>query len=161
MSGYLDQYGVQDARKEKFLKRFVISIVAIVVLGGMGFFYFRTWSEERTLNEFFATLDRKDYPNAYRMFGCAPEKPCDNYDLRRFNEDWGPETPYAQGSAAKIENVDFCDNGVVFLVNYPKGDPLWLWVERSTKVISFAPWPRCPGRHLQLRSFFGRLFSKS
>jgi hypothetical protein len=33
-------------------------------------------------------------------------------------------------------------------------------IERSTNVISFAPWAECPGRHLHigtwLRSLFGR-----
>ena len=161
MADFLDQYGVADARKEKRRKQIILSILAVVVLGVTGFFYFRTWSEERTLNKFFATLDRKDYAAAYQMFGCTSEKPCQGYDMGRFNRDWGPETPYAHGSDAKIENVDFCDDVVVFLVDYPKADPLWLWVERSTQHVGFAPYPRCPGRHIQLKGFFDRLFNKS
>ena len=49
--------------------------------------------------------------------------------------------------------------GVVFDMAYPGADDFGLWVERQSKVISFAPWPRCPGPHLQvwqfLKSHFG------
>ncbi|MGH9594991.1 MAG: hypothetical protein ACRD5L_18000, partial [Bryobacteraceae bacterium] len=68
-------------------------------------------------------------------------------------------TPYANAAAAKIDNIDYCDEGVVFSISYPRADPVALWVETSSDIISFAPWPRCPGRHLQFRQFLRRIFS--
>ena len=161
MAEFLDQYGVADAHKERKRKRIILGSLVAIVLGVTGYFYFRTWSEERVVKEFFATLEKKDFQGAYRMWGCSQDKPCDNYDPRRFNEDWGPDTPYAKGAAAQIANVDFCDTGVVILVNYPNASPVSLRVERSTKVIGFSPWPRCPGRHLEIGRFFSNLFGRS
>ena len=159
MAGFLDGYGVADARKERRRKRVILWSLATVLAVAAGFLYFRTWREERVVKEFFATLDRRDFQGAYRMFGCTQDTPCPNYDPARFIEDWGPDTPYAKGSSARVANVDFCDSGVVFLVNYPNAEPVSLWVERSSRVISFAPWPRCPGRHWEFGRFFRSLFS--
>ena len=67
---------------------------------------------------------------------------------------------YAQAaSRAKLDIVDYCGSGVVVALAYPGKEGVSLWVERGTNVISFAPWERCPGRHLQLGAFFRSLFS--
>ena len=160
MPGILDpSYGVEDTRREHATRRIVLAAIAAAILAGMGYFYFRTWSEERILKGFFSALERKDFQGAYAMWGCTQDKPCRYYDPDRFNQDWGPATAYAHGAAAKIDNIDFCDAGVVFNVSYPNADPVALWVERSSNVISFAPWPRCPGRHWEFGKFFKSLFS--
>jgi hypothetical protein len=38
----------------------------------------------------------------------------------------------------------------VFNIVYPGDENFGLWVDRSTKAISYAPWARCPGPHLQI-----------
>jgi hypothetical protein len=159
MPGFLDDYGVADERRSRAWKRIVLGVLLVAICGTFGYFFFRTWSEERIVKDFLATLDKGDYQGAYRMWGCTQDTPCRNYDPSRFNEDWGPDTPYHKGSSAKIDNIDFCDSGVVFLVNYPNAKPVSLWVERSTKIISFAPWERCPGRHWEFKRFFRSLFA--
>jgi hypothetical protein len=160
MPGILDDsYGVEDARKERRTKRIVVGGLLAIALGAVAYFTFRTWPQERVMKEFLARLDRKEFQQAYRMWGCTPETPCRYYDPDRFNEDWGPSTAYSHGSAGKIDNVDFCDAGVVFQVSFPNADPISLYVERSSNIISFAPWPRCPGRHWEFGRFFKSLFS--
>lgn len=164
MPGLLDEnYGVADARKERRTKRIILGAVLVAVVGTFVYFYFRTWSEERLVNRFLATLAQHDYQGAYSMWGCTPEKPCANYTPERFNRDWGPDSPYSKTSGAQIANADYCGDGdgVVVLVNYPNQEPVSLWVDKSTKVLSFAPWPRCPGRHWEFKRFFNRLFSKN
>jgi hypothetical protein len=159
MAGYLDQYGVADARREGRVKKIFLITIAAVVVGVVGYFTFRTWGEERVVKEFLATLSRKDYPAAYRMWGCTPDSPCKFYDLQKFDEDWGPKSSYAKAESAKVDNIDFCGAGVVFDLSFPGADPVALWVERSTNIISFAPWPQCPGRHWEIRRFFKNIFS--
>jgi hypothetical protein len=61
-------------------------------------------------------------------------------------------------SDLKFGAVDYCGSGVVFEATYPNTMPFGLWVERSTNLISFAPYQRCPGKHLQLGAFFKRLW---
>ena len=164
MADFFDQYEAANALKQNQRKRFIRVLVAgfaALALGVTGYFYFRTWSEERVVNEFFASLDRKDFQGAYRMWGCSQEKPCDNYDPKRFNEDWGPDTPYSKVSTATLDQVDFCGEGVVVRINYPKAEAVSLWVDRSTKLLSFAPWPRCPGKHLEFGRLLSRLFNRS
>ena len=80
---------------------------------------------------------------------------------RRSKAGQRPKRLVSLGSAAKVDNVDYCDESVVFNVSYPNADPLVLVVDRSTNIIGFAPsdWDRCPGRHWQFRRFFKSLFS--
>jgi hypothetical protein len=74
-------------------------------------------------------------------------------------EDWGPKGQYANVKAARVSIVDSCGDGVVSTLVLPNTEPFGLYVERSTKVLSFAPWPRCPGRHLHLWEFIRSRFS--
>src|SRR5438045_6400351 len=114
MPGILDDsYGVADARRERRNKLIVLGGLLAVVVALVGYFSLRTWRQEQVVKEFLATLDRKEFQQAYGMWGCTPETPCQNYDPGRFNEDWGPSTVYSHGAAAKVENVDYCGDGVV------------------------------------------------
>jgi hypothetical protein len=162
MAGYLDQYGVADRKRESAIKKiilvFVLAIAAYVAWLGDAFGV-RTWSQARAVDGFLEMLAKQDYQAAYRMWGCTPETPCKAYDMGKFSEDWGPKSAYSKASQAKVENVDYCDAGVVFNLTFPGAEPVNLWVERATNVISFSPWPQCPGRHWQFRQFFKKLFS--
>lgn len=158
MAGFLDEYGVADARRERTVKHVVIGVV-IAVIVGLSAFFFRNRSEERVVDRFLTTLRNKNYQEAYAMWGCTPQTPCAYYNPERFIEDWGAAGTYKDPGAMKIEHVDACDTGVVFDLSYPGADDQGLWVERKTKILSYAPWPRCPGPHLQiieyLKSRFG------
>ncbi len=156
-ASYMEGYGAGEETRWLWIKRVLfIGLPAILLLTG-AFFYFRTWSEERAVSNFLATLEQKDYDAAYRMW-CTAEKPCLYYPLEKFKEDWGPEGQYGKLSSLKFESVDYCDTGVVFETTYPNAQPFGLWVERSSNMISFAPWQRCPGKHLQLGPFFRKIF---
>ncbi len=164
MGSYLDAYasaGQQSARRATIVKRIVVSVLIGAVVVTVAYFSLRTWNQEHAVNQFLEDLQRKDYQNAYRLWGCTPEKPCKDYSSDKFNEDWGASSLYSNAAALKVEHIDFCDTGVVFDLTYPKQEELGLWVDRSTNLIGFAPWPRCPGRHMQLGEFFKSLFSKS
>jgi len=159
MPGFLDNYGVADERRGRIVKRVVILGLAILVLSTAGYFYFRTWRQEKVVNQFLTALSQQDFQGAYKMWGCTQDTPCKYYPPEKFTQEWGPSAPYSNASAAKIDNIDYCDEGVVFKISYPKADPVALWVENGSGVISYAPWPRCPGRHWQFRQFFKGLFS--
>ena len=160
MQGFLDSYGAGEQSRGRWIKWVVLSVLAVGIAGACSYLYFRTWTEERTLQRFFTTLENKDFQAAYRMW-CPTDSACKYNPFEMFQKDWGPSTPYSHGSAAKVDNIDFCGEGVVFNVSYPNADPLVLWVERGSETISFAPsdWERCPGRHWQFRRFFKSLFS--
>jgi hypothetical protein len=158
MAGYLDAYGVADLRRERIVKRIAMVVVLLVVIGTAGFFMFRNWSEERVMDHFMTLLKAHNYQDAYRLWGCTPETPCQYYPPDKFTEDWGVNGKYKDAAAMKIEDVDACDAGVVFNIAYPGEENFGLWVERSVKTISYAPWNRCPGPHLQIFEFLKKRF---
>jgi hypothetical protein len=158
MAGYLDAYGVTDARREKRIKQIVIWGLVALIVGISAFFYFRNWSEERVMDRFLTLLKEQKYQDAYQMWGCTPEHPCRYYAPEKFTEDWGPSGTYKNAAAMKVEDVDACDAGVVFNIAYPGADNFGLWVERKTGIISYAPWNRCPGPHLQILQFLKSRF---
>jgi hypothetical protein len=160
MAGFLDAYGASDERRERRVKRVVISVLVAGLLGAFGYFYFRTWPAERVVKSFLASLAKQDFQSAYQIWGCTPDKPCRYYTSDNFIEDWGPSSPHSNGAAAKIELIDWCDSEVVFDIAYPGAPMVALSVERETGKISFAAWERCPGRHLQLGQFVHNLFSR-
>jgi hypothetical protein len=158
--GFLDTYGVAERRRRRWIKWIVLGVLAVGISGSWSYLYFRTWTQEQTLKRFFTTLENKDFQGAYKMW-CPTANSCKYNPFEMFEKDWGPATPYSHGSAAKVDNVDYCGESVVFNVSYPNADPLVLVVKRETNVISFAPsdWDRCPGPHWQFRRFFKSLFS--
>ncbi len=162
MSGFLDStYGVADARRERRNKRIVLWSVTAVIVALILFFSFRNWRQERVMKQFISLLKQQNYQDAYKLFGCTQENPCKYYPPEKFNEDWGPAGEYKDAGNAKIENEDVYGSGVIFTVAIPRKDPLGMWVETSTNVLSFAPngWSRCPGKHLQLWEYLKSRFS--
>ncbi len=149
MAGYLDAYGAGDERRDRLIKLVLLWAAAILIVAAAFYFTFRNWGEERTVKAFLTRLEQRDYQGAYRMWGCTPDTPCKYYPPEKFNEDWGPSSPFADVAAVKIIHEDSCGNGVVFNVVAPKDENIGLFVDDTTKVISFAPWPRCPGPHLR------------
>jgi len=159
MAGYLDEYGVKDARRERVTKQILIWGALAVLVGVSAFFYFRNFSEERVVDRFINLLKQQQYQQAYKMWE-TPES-AKFYPPGKFTEDWGPMGAYKNAAALRIQNVDACDAGVVFGMSYPGADDFGLWVERKTGIVSFAPWTRCPGRHLQIWEFIKSRFGKS
>jgi hypothetical protein len=157
MAGYLDEYGVKDAKRAKLTKWIVVGVLSALVLGTVGYFFFQNFSEQRAVGHFIDALNAKDYPAAYKFWETPEAQKF--YPFAKFNEDWGPQGTYKNAVAMKIINVDACDAGVVFSVTYPGSDAFGLWVERATGKLSFAPWPRCPGRHLQIVEFLKNAFA--
>ena len=147
MSGYLDEYGVTDARRENVVKKIVLAAVIAVVIGGILYFTFRNFREEGQLASFQNLLEAKSYPDAYALWGCTVEAPCPNYTYEKFLEDWGPESDYADLSRLTIEQTRSCKEGIIQTWKFAEDDELWLYVERADRVISFAPWPMCNPRY--------------
>ena len=164
MAGYLEEYGAaeeQRAKRIRLFKNISIVLAVVFVVGTITYGIFKNRSEEQRAKTFVALLQAHDYQGAYKLWGCSDAHPCPDYPFDKFLEDWGPKSPHADQSTAHIGLSQSCGSGVVIRLDY-KGseEPVALEVERSTKIISFAPWAECPGRHLHLgawlRSLFGR-----
>jgi hypothetical protein len=141
MSGYLDQYGKGEERRNKLIVRAVLGFLGLVMLGTAGYFYFRNYREQSRLDEFRALLEKKDYQGAYRTWGCTPEKPCPYYSFEKFLEDWGEKSGHTDFASMQVTRKVTCKDG------YGRGwkfgdDTVYLWVVREDLTLSFDPWPR-------------------
>ena len=157
MAEFMEGYGVKESRRGRWIKRVVLTSLAVLILGTASYFYFRTWGAERAFDRFMQTLDAKNYEDGYRMW-CTAKKPCPYYPIDKFKEDWDASKPYGSRAAATVRNIDYCGEGVVFDLAYADAEPIALWVDRASGVISFYPHQRCPGKRLQFGPFFRRLF---
>src|ERR1017187_2222700 len=114
MTGYLDQYGAGEERRErrgKIIKIVVISLVAVVLICGALIYNFYNFREERQVKQFMSRLEARDYRGAYALFGCTDAKPCRYYPFEKFMEDWGPNGGHAGFGAARITLSRSCGSG--------------------------------------------------
>jgi hypothetical protein len=161
MSSYLEEYGSseeQKARLAKLVKRAVVALISLLILAGLGYVFFKNYPEERQVKNFLENLRKQDFQTAYRMWGCSESTPCRDYAFQKFMDDWGPKGSHADIGSAHIGLSQSCGTGVLLRVDYKGAEAVPLWVERSTKVVSFAPWPECPGKHLHIGAFLRSLF---
>jgi hypothetical protein len=144
MAGYLDHYGEGDVRRAKQIK-LLISVALIILLVGAGvYIILKDRREKAQVNHFFALLKAHDYKTAYALWGCTDAKPCRDYGFDKFLEDWGPQSRYADVTAAKITKSRDCGTGVIITTDLGSQRIERLWVERSDETIGFSPWPVCP-----------------
>ena len=146
MSGYLDDFGASDARREAIFKRIIAVAVIVASVGGILYFQFRNFREERRVKSFLQLVESKDYEGAYALWGCSVEAPCPGYSYTKFLEDWGPESEHPDISLASITRTRSCDDGIFQTLSFGEEDEIWLWVGRSDRVIGYAPWPMCNPR---------------
>lgn len=142
MSGYLENYGAGDERREKIIKTSVISVLAVLIAAGLVYIFFHNYPEERQARHFFELLRSGDYKDAYALWGCTDAKPCRDYPMAEFMKDWGPTLPPV--SDVDVLDAESCGSGVIVDVDTGKAGDKKLWVERGSHELSFPPYERCP-----------------
>ena|SRR5437762_8673038 len=163
MSSYLEEYGAgeqQRAKRARLIQRGSIAVLSILIVAGVLYAVFRNYPEEQRVKSLVEALRKQDYQAAYRMFGCTETNPCRDYTFEKFMDDWGPRSAHANAASAHIGMTQSCGSGVILRVDYSAAEPVPLWVERSTHVVSFAPDPECRGRHLHIGAFLRSLFNR-
>jgi hypothetical protein len=144
MPGYLDQYGAGEERRIKIIKTIAISLVSIVVIGGILFFVFHNFREEQRVKQFLALLGAGDYKAAYAIFGCTDSKPCAGYAFDKFMEDWGPKSGHGSVANARITRSRSCGSGVILTLDFGGNQQEKVWVERKNMTVGFPPFDGCP-----------------
>ena len=164
MSSYLEAYGAAEerhAQRIRILKISSIILACVLVAGVILFAIFRNYAEEQRAKTFVELMRARNYQAAYALW-CSAANPCPSYAFSKFMEDWGPQSAHADESSAHIGMSQTCGSGVVVRLDYSGNqEPVPLWVERESKMIGFAPWPECPGRHLRIGAWLKSLFGRS
>lgn len=142
MPGYLDQYGAGEVRREKIVKKGLLALALIIVVGAPLFYLFHNFRQEGQVKTFLSLLAAKDYKSAYALWGCTDQTPCKGYAMDAFMDDWGPTK--GDASQAHIAKSKSCGSGVIITVEFGSQEQK-LWVERSSRVLGFAPFQGlCP-----------------
>ncbi len=137
--GYLNNYGVTEARRERIIRRTLWTLLSILVAGGSLFLWFKNYREEQRVKQFLATMERGDYQAAYTAWGCKIEAPCRDYDHRTFLEDWGPKSQFGPVRSYRLGLSRASGSGVMIPVVINDRPPIKLWVESKDLVVGFAP----------------------
>jgi hypothetical protein len=158
MGSYLQQYGVDDARRARSIKIIVLIGFGLLILAIAAYFFFHNFFEKRVVIGFLEDVNAHKYQEAYRKWGCADTHPCPNYDFNRFMEDWGPAKHTR--SPWEIASVDGCKSFVTVNVKAEGAELQSLSVERRDRSLGYAPSPECQERQWRWKQFFARLFHR-
>lgn len=146
MPGYLDHYGEGYEQRAKRRKLIAAIILIVVIGGGVLYFTLRHHRQNAKVTQFFTLLQKQDYAGAYRFWGCTDAKPCPDYKLSQFMEDWGPNSANAPIAGFHIVKSQSCGSGVIVTTDLGQNRVARFWVEGSEMTIGFAPWSVCPAR---------------
>jgi len=141
MSGYLDNYGAADAKREKTLHGILkwggLTLATVLVVWFVFHFVIPNGSERAQVKQFFQLLEARDYKQAYAMWGCTDAKPCRSYPVASFMQDWGPEA--APVTSVDVLDGESCGSGVIVDVDTGKAGDRKLWVERKSGILGSLP----------------------
>ncbi len=141
MASYLENYGAQEEKREKrarLFKRALLALAILLAVAGLGWFFLRNYKEDRQVSAFVELLRKKEYASAYAMWGCSVDKPCRDYDYKRFMEDWTAGA-HADPDAIRVEKTRSCTGGIIRKLKYP-ADEVLIFVSRGDLLLSFPPW---------------------
>ena len=151
MPGYLDHYGAGEEQRNKLIVRTVVSVLVVVIVAGTAWYLLKNRHQESVIKGFLGDVRRGDYQAAYRDWGCTAAKPCTGYDYQRFLSDWGSAASSSPGSGGPpdpavlgLTDSESCNSGVLLTVEVNRTRTEKLWVDKSSDVINFAPYPICP-----------------
>jgi hypothetical protein len=159
MSGFLDNYGVSDARREGRLKKIILTSLGLLIVGFLAYYFIHDWGEKRQVSRFIDLLKEQKYEDAYKLWGCDAQHPCRDYNFQRFMEDWGPKSPHANLSGVRVRRTRSCDSGVIQILQFGPGDEVPIMVSRADKTLGFSPFSYCvdaSGRNTKLLDIFFR-----
>ena len=137
---YFDEYGRDDARRERFIKILVALLLISLALWLIYYVFFRNWREEFQARRFLTAVQSGDYQDAYSYWGCSVEDPCRLYPYDEFLEDWGPDSPLG-----KVEDFDLGRSyeqmsGVIITLEINGQAHPNLWVEKESRTVGFSPY---------------------
>lgn len=138
--GYLAEYGMAEARREKIVKALVISLAVAVIVGSVSYYFFKNYAAERQVKQFLALLHEQDHAGAYQLWGCSLDEPCQYYPYEAFLEDWGPDSPVGEVEDFHLGRSSEVGSGVIVEIEINGRAQPELWVEKETKVLGFSPY---------------------
>jgi hypothetical protein len=146
MAGYLDQYGAGEERRNRIIIRSILAVLMIVVVVALGWYLTLNHHQESVVKSFIAALKNHDTEGAYRIWGCTSSHPCRDYSYDKFMKDWGPGPNGPDLSVIGLTDSEECNNAAMLTLQLNASRVEQLWLDKGSDLISFAPFPICPGQ---------------
>ena len=144
MPGFLDEYGAGDEQRAKVIKIVVIAVLLLAVAGGVLYFMFHNYRQERQVKMFFDLLEAHNYEAAYDLW-VHTDADRRGYPFETFLQDWGPQSAHRDVSNFRIARSRSCGSGVILTVDFGNSQQQEkLWVQRDDLTIGFSPLTGCP-----------------
>ena len=158
MSGYLQNYGVGEERRNRIIKWLIISGVSVVSdRRGSRYLFLHNYFETQTVKTFLAEVNSRQYDAAYHDWGCSElPRRVRTTTTKDFWKTGGPEKKTT--SPWKVESVEGCTSFVTVNVQAQGSELQSLGVLRGAKTVMYAPSPECQEKTWRWKQFFHRLF---
>ena len=140
-------------RRRQAIKRIVVAVVVLAIIGGALAFWFRYYPEKHAVDQFLTAIERKDFKQAFALWNADPdwEQHADRYSgytFGQFQLDWGPSGDWGEikthevvdAVAPKSKLTDATGVVVAARIN-DRGEPACIWVEKKTRAMSFSHIP--------------------
>lgn len=155
-STFFQQYGVEEARRNRVIRNILVIVGGIVVVAVAAYLLLYDFAEKRVAKQFLSAINSGQYQAAYEAWGCTSQHPCPNYTFNRFMEDWGPSKK--PGSPWSIASSDSCRSFLTVNVQAAGTELQSLAIQRNDHSLGFAPSPECQERKWRWKLFFSRIF---
>ena len=123
-----------NPKAERRKKILLITIPLAVILACFLYYEFKNFPEERAVSRFMQALEKQDYQQAYQLW-----QPTRYYSFGSFNQDWGPKGEQGPIRDYKITNSHERGSGVLVEIKLNGTKEISLWVEKTSKSLSFPP----------------------
>jgi hypothetical protein len=140
-------YDFAKSRRRKI--KIAVTVAAVIVLAVLAWMY-RNWPEERSVDKFFASLQRKDFETAYGIYFNDPgwrehQKKYAQYTYADFYRDWGPGGEWGLVKSHKIygsANTKSLGGGgvVVEVIVNERSEHARMFVQKSDKTLTVYPY---------------------
>jgi hypothetical protein len=136
-----------DTARDRRRRNRIIAIIVLALIAAWVVYHCRDYSERRVAGDFFGALQKQDYQAAYGIWfhdpawKQHPEK-YSSYQFNDFYRDWGPggEWGLIKTSSADCSLSPSGGSGVIVQVTVNgRTEHPYLWVEKSSKTLSFSP----------------------
>ena len=89
MADYLGEYGIEETRRHRIVKRVVLIAVAAVIVAVAAYLFLKNYPEKKAINNFLSQVNTGQLQTAYNTWGCTADHPCRDYSYQKFSDDWG------------------------------------------------------------------------
>jgi hypothetical protein len=132
-------------------KQILTTVVIVLIVAAIIAYWNRYWPEEHVVDQFFTALEQKNFDKAYALWRADPQwqqhvDRYKEYPFGQFQLDWGPAgdfgyiTKHEVLGAVAPKSANTKASGVIVAVRVnDRAKPACLWVENSSKTISFSP----------------------